>query len=322
MAEPIEVLPVFLSLDVTAGLVASGLRAPWTAGANVGDSAVYTLPVTGASNTSPIVITTTAKLGGQGEVRTGRVYHVVVADVGGNTAANKVNSETLRNEAWIAIVTSAEGAATTTLALYDLDVNTGELVASVGNGAYTSGGTISKAFLDGQILIGQEYIGETSAAPRIVMVPKRCTYEARAEASSWTQAARTEGEPDREELGPAIRTEWVWYETHVWGQRGATVAIPATVRAFGMVQRMTHEIIRAAQTRCSGVFELGQGVFLDQIEGAPQRLKFGHEYVFDLGLAVPVRREPVEFAPEDTVFEPEISMQTGGNEPEPINEEA
>lgn len=318
--EPIEVLPVFLSLDSTAGLVAQGLRAPWTGGVNAGDAAVYTLPVTGASNTSPIVITTTARLGGNSELRTGRVFHVVVAGVLGNTAANKLDAQTLRNEAWIAIVTSAEGAATTTLALYDLDVSTGELVASTGNGAYTSGGTISKAYLDGQILIGQEYIGETSGAPRVVMVPKRCTYEPRSEASSWTVAAIADGEPDREELAPAIRTEWIWYETHVWGKGADTTASPASVQSFGVVQRMTHQLIRSAQNRCSGVFDLGNGVFLDQVEGAPQRLKYGHEYVFDIGLAVPVQRDAVEFAPEGTDMTATIQMQINGGEPEPIEE--
>lgn len=309
MAEPIEVLPALLSLDVTAGLVAQGLRAPWTAGAEQGDPAVFTRAILGASNTTPIVITVAAGDLGVIAPRVGTVIHVVVAGVVGNLAANKVDPVTLRNEAWVGVVTSE-----TTLALYDIDVNTGELVASVGSGAYVSGGTLSKALIDGSILVGQENIGETSAAPRIVMVPKRCDYEGPNAASSWTPSAISDDEPGREDLAPAIRTRTIHYETHVWG-KGASV-----LASFGVCDRIADQLIRSAQDRCSGVYETGPGVYLDQVPNMPQRLKYGHEYVFDLGLAVPVLRDALTFAPDGTLLAPDLYLEAEGNPPEPVNE--
>lgn len=317
MAEPIEVLPALLSLDITAGLVAQGLRAPWTAGAEMGDAAVYTVSVLDASNTSPIVITVASGFGRNLAPRQGRTYHLVVAGVTGNTAANKQDPETLRNEAWVAVVTSAETDANTTLALYDIDNNTGELVASEGNGAYVSGGTVSIGLIDGKILVGRENIGEFSAAPRIVMIPTRNRFSPWDGASSWTEAAIDEGETEREELAPPIRTELLWYETHVWGEYPGS-----SLRSFGVCQRMYHQIIRSAQTRCSGVYETSDGTYIDQEEGAVQRLKYGHEYVFSVGLAMPVKRDAVTYAPDDTALEADLYMSINGGEPEPVNEEA
>jgi hypothetical protein len=303
--EPIECLAALLSLDVTAGLVAQGMRAPWTAGANVGDAAITTLAVTGASNTSPIVITVASGDLGVIAPREGRVLHVVVAGVLGNTAANKLDTVNLRNEAWAAVVTSP-----TTLALYDLDSSTGEMVASVGNGAYTGGGTVSKAFIDGQILLGQEYVGELSAGPRVIFIPKRCTYGGRDEASSLTTSAIADGETEAEELSPAIRTRTIFFNVGCWAKGSTSTA------SFGAVDRVADQIVRSANERTSGVFELGAGEYIDQAPDAPQLLRYGHGYGFELGIAIPIRRVAVEYAPDDTALDANISMQADGGEPE------
>jgi hypothetical protein len=81
-----------------------------------GDVIGVSLTVTAASNTSPIVITTSAAHGlSDGD-------YVTVASVGGNTAAN----------------VSAKVVALTT--------TTFQLVGTIGNAAYTSGGTVAQWF--------------------------------------------------------------------------------------------------------------------------------------------------------------------------------
>ena len=106
----IDAIPIFLSLEVTADLVRQGLRAPWRNGVGVNDPPVLTLDVLDASNTSPIVIRVPANSLTVSDtaigVRSGRVFHVVVAGVTGNTAANKLDAKPLRCEAWIAVATS------------------------------------------------------------------------------------------------------------------------------------------------------------------------------------------------------------------------
>jgi hypothetical protein len=308
MTTSIDTLPDLLSLDVTAGLVGQGLRAPWKQGATEGDAQTFTAAVLGASNTTPIVITVVAGSLGAIDYRTGRVFHVVIADVGGNTAANKLDTTNERNEAWVAIVTSAEGDAQTTLALYDLSNSTGSLVPSVGNGTYTSGGTVSKALLDGMIMLGREHIAEQTFAPRIVFVPLRVTYEARDVRSSFTAAAFDEEELDRERTERSVATKIWWYEVHVWG-----IAAPGTSqiskRSFGVVESMHDQIIRSAHARCKGVYELGSGTWLDQVEDAPQRVKGGHELVFQLGLSAPIRDEALELSPEDLTVDAVLSLE-------------
>lgn len=318
MTTAIDYLPDLLSLDVTAGLVALDLRASWKAPANVGDAETYTLSVLDASNTSPIVITVAQGDLGVLDPRgpdpdhgyAGRVMHVVVAGVLGNTAANKLDAKTLRNEAWVAIALTP-----TTLALYDLDNSSGRLLASTGNGAYTGRGTVSKALVDGLILVGSEHIKEVSAAPRIVFVPKRTTYGPADARSSFTATAIADGEVDRERTDSTFRTVVWWYEVHVWG-----IAPPGTTnriqRSFGACELLHHQVLRSAQSRCSGVFDLGAGAWIDQHDNAPQRVKFGHELVFQLGLSAPITREPVELSPIGTTVDAILSLQLAGDTPE------
>lgn len=294
----IDAIPIFLSLDVTAALVKQGIRAPWKQGANVGDAAIYTLDVLDASNTTPIVITVPANSLTVSDsaigVKTGRVFHVVVAGVLGNTAANKLDAKPLRSEAWIAVATSP-----TTLALYDLDPGTGELVPSVGNGAYTGGGTVSKALADGMIRKGREYVSEESAPPRVVMVPSTQDDLPAGTTSAFNAAAIADNEPDRVRLAPSFRAQRLWYEVHVWGP---TVA-GAHGTSFGPTQLIKEQLQRSAQTRASACWDIGRADWRDQHPDAEQRTKLGHYLVFTLGFPVPIPREAVEFAPADTVLD-------------------
>lgn len=296
---PVEALPALISLDATAGLVARGALAPWSTSAGMSN----TLTVLGASNTSPIVITVPAnsltvsddRVG----VRTSRAYHIVIAGVEGNTAANNLDATTQRNEAWHAVVLTP-----TTLALYRIDESTGGLVASTGNGAYTSGGTIKRAFTDGMILLGREWIGTDSAPPRVIFVPQRGVFSAPNAASAWTMAAIAAGETDREDLGRPLLTEMITYEVHVWGQEGTT-----TAASFTATQRLYHQILRSAHLRAAGVTDPTGGMWVDQEENAVQRVKIGHEFVFTIGIAAPVVDDPYEYADDGLVLDATITLE-------------
>lgn len=303
----IDALPELLSLEATADLVHQGLRAPWRNGVAQGDAQTFTLDVLDASNTSPIVITVPAnsltvddtKIG----VRAGALLHVVVAGVTGNTAANKLDEKTLRNEAWLAVVTSP-----TTLALYSLDNSTGELVASAGNGDYASGGTVSKAFLEGRILVGREHVNENSAPPRVVFVPMGIADAPSGGTSAMTAAAFSEGEYDRTRTSPPFRGEILWWEVHVWG---------VGERLFGPTHIVAQAIKRATQTRGSGTYEIGRAAWSDQDPDAPQRTKLGRNLVFQLGMRVPITRNPaVLLAPSSVAPDLTMFLQYGNGTPE------
>lgn len=293
---PIDAIPPLLSLDVTAGLVKAGLRAPWKQGVAVGDSPTYTLAVLDASNTSPIVITVPANSLTVSDdaigVKVGRIYHVVVAGVLGNTAANKLDPKPLRNEAWVAVALSA-----TTLALYDIDESTGELVASTGNGAYTSGGTVSKAFLDGVIRVGREFVSENTAPPQVVFVPAFVEDLPGNMQGAFSAAAFASGEPDRQRLQGTFRGERLWYEVHVWAG-GAT---------FGPAMLIKEQIERSCQGRAAGCWQIGRAKWTDQDPNELQRIKLAHWLSFTLGIDVPIPRDAVEFAPDPTV--PGLAMK-------------
>lgn len=310
----IDVMPDLLSLDVTAGLVSQDLRAPWKQGTNVGDAATFEIDVLDASNTSPIIITVASGDLGVLDKRIGVVMHIVIRNVTGNTAANKFDDTNQRNEAWHAVVTSP-----TTLALYDLDNSTGRLLPSVGNGAYTGRGSISKAFTDARILLGAEYIEELSGAIRVVFVPRRTTYEARNIAGAWNASSLADGEHDRQRKTPSFRTAVEWYEVHIWGfDYFTSEPIERGRKSFGTCKLIEHQIIRSAQSRAATCYELGAGGFKDQDEDSPSRMKLGHDYVFQLGFPTPITREAVLLSPVGTTIDAALSLQLAGGTPEEV----
>lgn len=112
-----------------------------------GTSTAYTRTITSATNATPIVVTTSANHGcNNGDT-------VTISGVGGNTAANGTFK--------VASVTA------TTFAL--TDVSTGNNI--VGNGAYTSGGTMSRTITHSSgptITWGKPITAATNATPIVV----------------------------------------------------------------------------------------------------------------------------------------------------------
>lgn len=135
----IGALVSLLSLEVTNRLVAIGLVAT-------------TLSVADASNTTPVIIATTAP---HGLIRDA---HGVVSGVIGNDGANGT---------WVLTPTDD-----THLSLTNF-TGQGAPVNSAGTGSYISGGTIQIAFPDGTIRLGRRNVAMQMvvATPRIVFVP-------------------------------------------------------------------------------------------------------------------------------------------------------
>lgn len=305
MPHPIDAIPPLLSLDITAGLVKAGLRAPWKNGVAQGDPQQFTLDVLDASNTSPIVITVPANSLTVSDdaigVKVGRIYHVVIEGCLGNTAANKLDPKPQRNEAWVAIATSP-----TTLELWDLDESSGRLIASVGNGVYTSRGTVAKAFSDGLIRVGREFVSEQTAPPQVVFVPAFVEDLPGNMTGAFSAAAFASGEPDRQRLQGTFRGQRLWYEVHVWAQ-GA---------AFGPAMLIKEQIERSCQARAPGCWTIGRTDWRDQHPDAPQRVKLDHWLSFTLGIDVPIPRDAVEFAPAPMQIGLTMSLQLQSETPE------
>ena len=132
-----------ISINVTSFLLTQGICTP------------LTLPITNATATTPITVTST----GHGFPLQSKITGYV----------SGVTGETEANGWWL---------------LTPLDANTFSLASvsaqviiapSVGTNAYISGGSISYAFPEGQILLGRRHVQSAGAvvSPRIVMVPTR-----------------------------------------------------------------------------------------------------------------------------------------------------
>ena len=139
-------LVALLSLNMTVAYVQ-------TAQAN-GYPLPAPLPITGATVTTPIQVTSPGH-----NVPPGRVVHGIVSSVVGTTELN--------GGPWILTVVDANTFSVSTLRADGLPI------PSVGVHPYVSGGLIQFAFPDWSILLGRRNIAKSTApaTPRIVMVP-------------------------------------------------------------------------------------------------------------------------------------------------------
>jgi len=132
-------LIALISLDVTASMVAAG-------------QATQTWTIVAATNATPIVVATSVPHG----VAPGVKMHAVIAGVTGNDAANGPWELSFVDESHFSLGTYSPN---------------GTPVSSVGDGAYTGGGTIATVLDEGRILLGRKYLSVTGAPPRVVFVP-------------------------------------------------------------------------------------------------------------------------------------------------------
>ena len=266
-----------LSLDMTSQLCLAGYG-------------IGTLDIVGATNASPIVLTTATA---HGYVRP---QHVLVQDVIGNVAANHASLDpdgTPTFDAWVAVPQSS-----TTLALYGINPDTGGLALSVGSGAYAGGGKLKRAFTDGVALIGRQHVFAQSAPPRVLFIPV---------ASKWgpksvygTDRNYPSADIRRQNQQRSIRTENVVFEVHCWGAAGA----PDPDDDFDAAQRLSQAVVQSAHRLAPGTYELTDGRWSDQQPSETQLDKLGHEMVFGLSIGTPVLGKLLPYAPDDVAANP------------------
>lgn len=265
-------LVAYLSLDICAKLVGLGI-------------VTTTLTVTGASNASPIVLTSVAH--GLSEVA-----HVVVSGVGGNTAANGT---------WIATPTDANSLSLSTVSA------AGVVSSSVGSGTYTSGGTMQIALVNGRVLLGRQRVVEEASAPRIVFVPTGSTFGPK----SVSNVASITGNPTadlvRQWQQRSIATDQTTFEVHVWGVLNA--ASPSPEDDFDATETLYDQVIASTHLLTVGRYTLGKGEWADQKPAATQWTKMGHEFVFTISLARPVLDVLLPLVPSGTVANPTTHLQ-------------
>ncbi len=302
-----------ISLDVTRALVAAGLGLGFDGSRYVAGAAP--LAIVAASNTTPIVITTAqphlvASLPASGVLGSNGLggMSCIVSGVIGNLAANNVSTDandlTIGTSQGVLAVPMGDA----TLALYGQDPTTGALVPLAGSGAYTGGGAIVPALVEGGILLGREHVSANAAPPRIVMVPVSSTFGARSLSVAGSHRAADIRE---QKARRAVRTDKTTFEARVWGQ----AATPNTAADFDVTRAMYHWLIDSVHALMAGAYEVTAGTWADQAPTATQRLKAGHEFVFGLTISTPVNDAPRPFATGITV-QATGQMQLDGGTPE------
>ncbi len=278
----IAALVTLLSLDVSAALVAAGY---------VAQPAVN---VAGATNATPIVVATAAPHG-----ITLPTEHVVIAGVAGNTAANGT---------WIATPVD-----TTHFSLSTMGPD-GTVTPVAGSGAYTSGGTVSQAFVDGRILLGRQHIAENSSPPRVVFVPLSSTFGPRSVSSRSNVAGNMSAEQLYASQARSLATEKVTFEVHVWG-----LATSGDDDAnFDATQVLYQQVIRTANLIATGRVGLGSGRWVEAESGASQVVRLGRGYVFELELETPVLDKLLARVQGGTVAGSTVYLQPADGSPPEI----
>ncbi|GAC1536339.1 MAG: hypothetical protein NVS3B10_00170 [Polyangiales bacterium] len=246
-----------------------------------------TFNVTGATNASPIVITTSAPHGLQTQ------NAVTVAGVLGNTAANG------------------------TFQIIALTATTFSLDGSTGSGAYAGGGTVlgplgrisgtvallnydfvqrlaamspAVTLVDGKILLGQQHVMEQSSAPRVVFVPDFSDWEPGGPSSYGGTDNRAgypipAGEKLLQTQQRAIATELLQFRIHVWG-----IASPPDPDGgdYDATQVLYHALINTFGSVAKARFRLFTGRWTSSSPSNAHVSNYGQEFVFAARMPTPV----------------------------------
>lgn len=223
-----------------------------------------TLTIAGATNATPIVVTTTTP---HLLTRDATVY---ISGVTGNTAAN---------DFWT---------------ITPIDASSFSLQGSVGNGDYVNGGTAQTALIGGRILLGRWWVQQNQTAPRIVMIPID------ADGLPRDQYAMTDADalsqPQRDALlSPSLSTVHNGFEVQVWG----AVNPPDRDLAFDATELLRDQVIRSCDALFRGNFTWGKGKWVDQQEKATTEMPLGHLFTFQLTIDAAIGQTPLEFSGSD-----------------------
>lgn len=231
-----------------------------------------TLTITGASNASPIVVTTAAP-----HLLLPNAV-VFVQGVVGNTAAN---------DFWV---------------ITPIDNTHFSLNGSVGNGNYVSGGTAQSALIGGKILFGRRWVQQNQMAPRIVMIPVEGDPGMPRDQYDMTDASTLSPNQLEALLAPGVAVARHAFEVQCWG----AASPPDPDFDFDATEILRDQVIRSADALFRGNYTTQKGPWVDQQEKATTEMKIGHLFKFYLTLDAPVPQTPNQFAPPTPGFEADV----------------
>jgi hypothetical protein len=250
-----------------------------------------TLPITGATVTTPIIVTSAA----HGVAMASRI-HGVVTGVGGTSEANGL---------WILTPTDADH-----FSLTALDAQ-GNLIESVGVNAYASGGQIQWAFPDGQILLGRRLknLATAVATPRIVFIPTTGRgwgfepYGGAAPSITPAEVPNVRGGPEQQAMTtePQLATEFPTFEVYVNGT-GVNYgnALDPDFADFEATQALVHALYAQLFDAVGGLprAKILRESWPSQDEKQGAMTQRGQQWMGILEIQQPVRTVPQTFVPE------------------------
>jgi hypothetical protein len=269
MSMGISAAIALLSLNLTASLVVAGQVA-------------QTLPITNATTTSPVVITSTSH-----GIPPARVAHAVVSGVGSMPETNST---------WVLTPVDAN---TLTLTTYDAQ---GNVVPCVGVNTYTGGGQAQIAFPDYQVLLGRQMLAlaSSAASPRIVFIPttsKGWAFEAYGGEGPAPLRSRGTAEQQSATTQPQIATRYPTFEVHVTG--AATPPQPnfGDLDATDMLARAVHA---ALFSMSGGRVSVLSESWPSQGPNAGSMTQRGEKWVGLVQIQAPVTYAALQFVPVGT----------------------
>lgn len=273
------------------GALVSLVSLAFSAALMAADVVAGTLPITGATTTTPVVVTSAAH-----GVPLGRVVHGGIADVGGMTELN--------GQMWVLTPLDADSFSVTT---FDAQ---GNVVPSVGVGTYAGGGTISYAFPDYAILLGRRNKNTATmvTSPRVLMIPTR--------GRTWgfepfggadpnlptLPPERGTAEAQSRKQSPQIATQFTTFEVYVNGcapDFGAAGPDP-DFADFDATQRLVHMFYEALFDGTGGRARVLSERWPSQEETQGAMTQRGQQWCGIVEFQVPVTKKPLEFVPIGT----------------------
>lgn len=249
-----------------------------------------TLPITGATVTTPIKVTSAAH-----GIPAGRLIHGIVSGVSGTTEANGL---------WILTPVDAD-----TFALTTLDAQ-GNVVESVGANAYISGGQVQWALPDGQILLGRrnKMLATMAATPRFVFIPttgRAWSFESYGGAGpdlvpAAVPPARGSAQQQTMKLEPQLATQFTTFEVYVNGA-GPDYgdAINPDYADFEATQALVHALYAQLFDAVGGVprAKILRESWPSQAETQGSQTQRGQQWMGVLEIQQPVVKPPKQFVP-------------------------
>ena len=264
-----------------------------------------TLPVTGATVTTPITVTSPA----HGFAK-GRTVHGIVSQVTGTSEANGL---------WALTVVDQDTFSLSTFSAQGLPED------SVGVHSYTGGGQIQYAFPDGQILLGRRnmQLSTSVATPRIVFIPtdgKAWNLEPYGGAAPSIVPAlkppvRGSLEQQSMTLGPQLATEFTTFEVHVSGS-GPNYDNPLSPDFYDF--DATQAIVFAMYSVIFDAVGAARGKVLheswpSQKIDAGSQTQRGQHWMGVIEFEQPVQRIPKSFVPIGTYIEMTVEPLNPGS---------